>query len=195
MIKRISGAIFFVSLCLYRAFSICFLFWACGFFLFAYMVQGYDVPSDMVKTDGIIVFTGDMYRVEESIRLFNSQNPKPMLRISGVREDCIASIKGRSEKISSDNAKDTICNFALSAQWIEENNLHSVRIVTSNYHIPRCAIISMLFWPTGVTKVFHPVYQSALKGSLEQHLRTMFLEYNKLVASIILLLEYTMGVL
>lgn len=101
-------------------------------------------------TDAIIVFTGSGERIPEAIKLLNDGAAEKLL-ISGVGKttrtaellDSLAIgwrelLKMDLNKISLGyEATDTVGNANESESWVRKNKVESVRLVTSNYHMPR----------------------------------------------------------
>ena len=127
------------------------------------------VSRDERKTDAIIVLTGGKDRVIEGILLLK-QNYAPKIFISGVgKETTIAElleIQGLSEqeikklnlgKFSVGRAAvNTIGNAREAENWIRQNNIRSIRLVTSSYHMPR-ALLEFKKRMPGLVIIPHPV--------------------------------------
>ena len=125
--------------------------WLCGLILFENKINGYD-KDEQRKTDAIVVLTGGRNRIAESIRLLND-NLAEKLFISGVSDnvsikDIEAKVKihiNNPEKVELGyKAHDTIGNAREIKEWIEKNNITSVRLVTSNYQDHQLAKISII---------------------------------------------------
>ena len=108
-------------------------------------------PSDIVKSDAIIVLTGGSRRLEVGITLLENDKAA-LLFVSGVNEkvtrsDILNLLDGgkilESDKLFSCcitlgyTAEDTRGNAEESLQWARENSLSSIILVTSNYHMQR----------------------------------------------------------
>tara|TARA_B100000989_G_scaffold97400_2_gene70900 strand:+ start:4813 stop:5436 length:624 start_codon:yes stop_codon:yes gene_type:complete len=108
-------------------------------------------PSDIVKSDAIIVLTGGSRRLEVGITLLENDKAA-LLFVSGVNEkvtrsDILNLLDGgiilESDKLFSCcitlgyTAEDTRGNAEESLQWVRENSLSSIILVTSNYHMQR----------------------------------------------------------
>tara|TARA_B100000886_G_scaffold328452_1_gene276855 strand:- start:516 stop:1139 length:624 start_codon:yes stop_codon:yes gene_type:complete len=108
-------------------------------------------PSDIVKSDAIIVLTGGSRRLEVGITLLENDKAA-LLFVSGVNEKVTRSdilnlldvgIILESDKLFSCcitlgyTAEDTRGNAEESLQWVRENSLSSIILVTSNYHMQR----------------------------------------------------------
>jgi len=134
---------------------IIFAGWAVGFFYYIDSidkslaeVQAHD-PEINKKTDAIVVLTGGSERLSHGFyllkqgmadRLFISGVNKDvklveLLAISGYSKDEQQALGGRIELGYS--AADTIQNAQEIGAWVKKNNIRSIRLVTSNYHIRR----------------------------------------------------------
>lgn len=116
-----------------------------GFAVFAAAVMR-DKPAMEAKADGIIVLTGGDFRILEGGRLLSEHRAGRML-ISGVnaktnRDDLIrlSGLKPAMFDCCVDldyAAQDTVGNAEEARKWAVSNNLHSLIVVTSSYHMPR----------------------------------------------------------
>ncbi len=129
----------------------------CGLVVFPMIIQRMpisDMNPDMnQKTDGIVVFTGELEREKVGWRLYR-QGMAKKLHISGRYLGCPKLVY--PPNITIDFATTTKTNVLLTRRWIQANGLRSVRLVTSDYHMPRSWLLARHFWK-GVTVVPHPV--------------------------------------
>lgn len=97
------------------------------------------------KTDAIVVLTGGSGRVEEGLKLYQ-EGLSGRLLVSGVHKDVRASEilhlwKGPPIDVAGlaldPRATTTVENAVYSKEWIEENDIHSIRLITAYYHMPR----------------------------------------------------------
>ena len=118
--------------------------WFVGFCFFTKQIYSYPQDNES-KTEAIIVLTGGKNRITEAGKLYNRKLGDKLF-ISGVNEQVsLGQIERRNEiKLKSKSkvelgqkARDTIGNAEESVEWINQNHIDSVRLVTSNYHIPR----------------------------------------------------------
>ena len=121
-----------------------FVPWFCGFIWFGQKINDYN-DYDLKYTDAIVVLTGGRNRIAKAVKLMNN-NMAEHLFISGVEKHTSLNAIVKSLKISINNpdkvelrydATDTIGNAREIKDWVEKNNIKSVRLITSNYHIPR----------------------------------------------------------
>ena len=146
---------------------ICFLGWILGACFFAISIS-HDTPPSLEHTQGVVVFTGEKGRIEHALALYR-KGWSSFLHISGKRK------KGEiTPHISHDDALNTRENVEFTLAWIKKHRLSSVRLVTSDYHMPRCLSLARPVWPTKI--VPHPLHLS-----LNSATRTLkiFREYNK----------------
>lgn len=134
------------------------------------------------RTDAIVVLTGGARRLERGIDLLERGKAERML-VSGVERtvrpielatryrtdpelfDCCIDL-GRE-------AVDTRSNALETADWIERNDFKSVRLVTSDWHMPR-ARFELGRQTEGLT-----VLTDAIQSN--PSFRILFLEYNKYI--------------
>ena len=102
--------------------------------------------TNINNIDGIVVLTGDQFRIAKGIELLK-RNPNKKLLISGVNKN-INPVDIMKEFPSSINffqccidigkdAKNTFENIIETFEWMKSNEFTSIIIVTSDYHLPR----------------------------------------------------------
>ena len=118
-------------------------------------------------TDGIVVITGGQQRLDTGLRLLQIGAGKALL-VSGVGRGVNKSILAEELDLGAPamtllnccvtlefGASDTRGNALAASQWAAKNELQSLRLVTSNYHMPRAKHvftskmpdIELYFWP------------------------------------------------
>lgn len=165
-----------------------FVCWLAGLILFGLYIR--DLPvDDKQNTDAIIVLTGGRNRITEGINLLN-QKRAPVLFISGVSQDVkIGDLEQKLSIYADDEsqivlgykATNTIENASEVAEWIKQNDIKSVRLVTSNYHIPR-SIAELEAYHLPIQVIIHPVYSTYVKKDWWKHwgsFKLIATEYNK----------------
>jgi uncharacterized SAM-binding protein YcdF (DUF218 family) len=114
--------------------------WLVGLILFTHLIP--IAPQEiMKKTDGIVVFTGGDTRLAVALDFFQQQRGKYLL-ISGVNPDSTSSDTLKNLSLQSRitlgyEALDTVGNAEETAAWAHDNHIKSLRLITSNYHMPR----------------------------------------------------------
>ena len=113
-----------------------FLVWIIGFLVFANHINSYEIDTK-TKTDAIVVLTGGKNRISEGIKLLND-NMAEKLFISGVPTDISIQEIEEQAQIKADNenkiilgrkATNTIENASETIEWINENNIKSIRLI------------------------------------------------------------------
>ncbi|MDI2112348.1 YdcF family protein [Commensalibacter nepenthis] len=168
-----------------------FLVWGFGFIVFVIDTLTYN-PS-IPNAQGIVVLTGGAKRIENAIKLLQSNHGKYLL-ISGVPPtthlDDIERIlpfsltqHDRDHITLGHNATSTMGNAIETAAWAHYYHLDSLIIVTSSYHIRR-AIVEMQSLLENV-KLYPYVARNDKKETLSHlhSMRLLFLEYNKFLAA------------
>ena len=160
--------------------------WATGFVWFATALPG-PLPADAqgARTDAIVVPTGGAGRIERGLAILGSGLSGHML-ISGVDPEVKPgefaaqfSVPMRAMECCITlgyAAVDTRGNAVEISDWIKENNVRSVRLVTTDWHMWRAAGELRHVLPEDVRLV-----EDASPS--DPSLRTLFLEYHKLLAS------------
>lgn len=168
------------------AFGTVLVLWLVGWGWFAAHIAFIQPQNLDQTTDAIIVLTGGKHRIDTGIELLKTRKAKSLF-ISGVNKDVTV------EDLVTDrpvpccitlgyDATDTVENGSESAQWITDNNIQSIRLVTSNYHMVRAALIFHHNAPD--TKILmHPVEPDDFQPWGQKFWPTTFGEYNKTLAT------------
>lgn len=140
-------------------------------------------------SDAIIVLTGGKDRIETGLELF-SEGLAPELFITGVHDDVTQDeITARHKGVKllpsccivlGYKAGSTTENAAEAKEWIAGKNIKTIRLVTSNYHMPRAVVEFRAALP-GVKIIPHPIPQPDITPSDEKFWRMIFEEYHKTV--------------
>lgn len=160
--------------------------WLSGFFIFTNTLP---TKAELVKTDAVVVLTGGSLRVAEGFKLLQ-EKLADRLFISGVGNDVKLNelLKLYNQPYDMKNveigkkANNTIGNALETKAWSESNNISTIQLVTSNYHMPRSMLEFKRIMPN--IKIFpHPVTPLNLKKSnwwldLELDIK-LFSEYNR----------------
>ena len=172
-----------------------FMLWICGFCLFAYKINHIKTDTSQT-TDAIIVLTGGRNRIYEASKLFNDKRAK-YLFISVVSKDITLENIQNTQNIKiydfrnveiGYNADNTVENANETTDWINKNNIKSIRLVTSNYHIYR-SLIEFRNKLKNTEILPHPVYSEYIEKKWWTSWQTfslIFKEYNKLLCAYII---------
>lgn len=165
-----------------RALSLLFLVWALGFLWFVVFLPK---PSEGVTTDAVIALTGGPGRIARGLTVLDRGLANKML-VSGVDKEVrpqeFAAQFGVSPKTMACcvtlgfTAVDTRSNASETAKWVAQNEVRSLRLVTTDWHMRRAAGELDRTLPEHVT-----VIRDAVPS--QPDLGTLFLEYHKLIAS------------
>jgi len=145
-----------------------------------------DAPE--VRTDAIIVLTGGKNRIEEGVTLLR-QKRSDKLFISGVNKDTTLNdlLGGRTAPCCITlgyRAEDTIGNADEARSWVSENNIRSIRLVTSNYHMARARIEFDRAVPD-LTIYDHPIRNDDEDIARRSFLERTTREYIKLIGAFV----------
>lgn len=160
---------FFISLA-----SLFILLWVMGLIIFVGYVSLLaepEITAKLTPTDAVVVLTGGSERVSTGIELLKAHTAQK-LYISGVyqttsveqipgieildkgqRSCCV--VLGHIAGTTRGNAEET-------RAWVKQDNIHSLRLVTANYHMPRSMLMFQKAMP-GITIIPHPVAPDDVK--------------------------------
>lgn len=175
--------------------------WVCGFAAFLIWQAQAVVQEPGAKTDAILVLTGGTNRTHTGLMLLAAGQAEHLM-ISGVEpgvtlENLIAlyDFAGPIATILRNHccitlgqqATSTVENAIEAAPWIIENNLTTIRLVTSVYHIPRAMLMLREHaFDTPVTWVLHPVRPDGTSLTSLRHWLVMGREYLKLTVALLI---------
>ncbi|WP_284124255.1 YdcF family protein [Parerythrobacter aestuarii] len=167
---------------IWRGFLLVFVAWALGFMWFAVSLP---VPVAQGDTDAVIVPTGGAGRIPHGLEILDEKKARLML-VTGVDTDVRPAEFAAEFEVSMERmqccvalgfeALDTRGNAAETADWVARNKIKSLRLVTSDWHMRRASSELRRQLPTNIRIVEDAV-------ATEPSLFTLFLEYNKLLAS------------
>jgi uncharacterized SAM-binding protein YcdF (DUF218 family) len=166
-----------------RVLSFVFLVWVIGFLWFVVSLPR--PAEDAVSTDAVIVLTGGPGRIARGLDVLAGGQADKLL-VSGVdpevRPQEFAAEFGVSPRMMACcvtlgfAAVDTRSNASETAKWVAQNEVRSLRLVTTDWHMRRAAGELYRTLPATVTVVRDAVPSQPNMG-------TLFLEYHKLLAS------------
>ena len=162
--------------------SAVFLIWALGFLWFAVALPE---PAQKLKTDAVIVATGGAGRIARGLDVLE-QGLAPRMLVTGVDPEVRPGEFAAQFEVPQTLmaccislgfvAEDTRGNASETADWVERNEITSLRLVTTDWHMRRTAGELDRKLPDSVRVVRDAVPSSP-------SLPTLFLEYHKLIAS------------
>lgn len=165
-----------------RVLSVLFLGWVIGFLWFVVTMPG---PAGGDRTDAVIVPTGGAGRIAHGLEVLDKGLAKKML-VSGVDPEVKPGEFAAEFGVAPETmeccvtlgfaAVDTRSNAAETAKWVAQNEVRSLRLVTTDWHMRRTASELDRTLPDHVTVIRDAVPSQPDFG-------TLFLEYHKLLAS------------
>jgi uncharacterized SAM-binding protein YcdF (DUF218 family) len=172
------------------------LVWLVGLWRFAAAIPS-EVTAPERQTDAIVVLTGGSLRVEGGLRLLADGKAKKLF-ISGVYRGVDVTELLHVSRQSPDSvaccvvlghaADNTLGNARETAQWMESEGYHSLRLVTASYHMPRSMLEFTRAMPD-IEIVPNPVFPEFMQeGSWWQSRRSAALiasEYSKYLAAMV----------
>ena len=161
-----------------RALSAVLLLYLLGYAMFAVALPR---PADERPTDAIVVLTGGAKRIERGLDLMARNKAKRML-VSGVartvrQEELAAQYRADDSLFQccvdlGRMAVDTRSNAEEVARWMEKHKFRSMRLVTTDWHMPRARFELSRRLGGGISVVGDAVESNPSFSQL-------FIEYNK----------------
>lgn len=160
------------------------LLYAFGFLFFAVTLPG---PIGRAETDAVLVPTGGPGRIARGLEVLRDGDAGRMF-VSGVDPEVKSGEFAREFGVRAREmrccvtlgylAVDTRSNAGEAAQWMISNDVKTVRLVTTDWHMRRAAAELRHSMPETVTLLEDGVPSDPSLGQL-------FLEYNKLLAALV----------
>ena len=186
--------------------AICCISWSLGLVQFSTTIPK-EIANDSVRTDAIVVLTGGSERIATGVyllangladKLFISGVGAPVSPLDLIGEE-LESPHAIAAKITlGDMAEDTPGNALETRQWVANEKISSIRVVTAAYHMPRSLRELEYAMPETII-IPHPVFPIQVKEKWWRHPGTASLiagEYTKFLFSgarirVFRLLSYT----
>ncbi len=172
------------------------LLWLGGYLAFAAWVAGMKPDDASLPTDAVIVLTGGARRVNTGLELL-AKGHAPQLYISGVNtavslDDILSQWQSAPEEkraaacciILDHKARNTAQNASETKDWAKSENIRSLRLVTSSYHMPRAFLEFRSVLP-GVRIVPHPVVSIRTDLETGRFWTLTFIEYHKTILTLL----------
>ena len=170
-----------------RALALGILLWIAGFVAFVFLQPG--PAAEGTKTEGVVVLTGGPKRVARGAAVLEA-GLADRLFVSGVDRAVKPGEFQAAANISPKlfaccvelgfQADSTRSNAREVADWVEANNIRSLRLVTAGYHMPRARSELEAQLPEGVQVVSDGVNAGLPLGA-------MLMEYAKFQAAWLML--------
>lgn len=165
-----------------RLLAAIFLVYAFGFLGFAVTLPA---PAAKTQTDAVVVLTGGPGRIARGLDVLGKGEASEMF-VSGVDPEVTPAEFAQEFEVPTRTmnccvtlgqlAVDTRSNAGEVAQWLKEKDFDSIRLVTTDWHMARAYSEVAGSLPAGTS-----VIKDAVPS--QPDLATLFLEYNKLLAS------------
>lgn len=172
--------------------------WFGGFIYFLSLIPT-EYPIDehdaYKQAEAMVIFTGDNNRIGEGLELSNINNIKYIL-ISGVAlnsslNQIVDNYQNKAFYLNKlqielgKKATNTVGNIQETSEWVQKNQFHSLILVTSNYHVPRCEILfrkklqldTLIIYPT-----FSDTFDNQEWWKSSRSINLIFNEYHKYLA-------------
>lgn len=163
---------------IWRVSAFLVILWGLGFALF---MMSLGKPEEGRTTDAIVVLTGGNGRMDRGLTLMRLRAAKRML-VSGVdpkvrRSELAARYPDARDVFGccvdlGHEAIDTISNAQETAAWVREHHYRTVRLVTSDWHMPRARLELSYALGRDIELIGDPVATNPRFG-------TLLIEYHK----------------
>lgn len=164
-----------------RVVSLVVLVWLMGFVWFAVALPR---PHEGGRSDAVVVLTGGGGRIGRGLEALQKGWARQML-VSGVDREVRPAEFAAEYKVPPAlmaccvtlgfQSVDTRSNAKETARWIAQRRIHSVRLVTTDWHMRRASLELGALLPRDMELIRDAVPS-------QPSLRSLFLEYNKLLA-------------
>jgi uncharacterized SAM-binding protein YcdF (DUF218 family) len=166
-----------------RLFSLVLLAWILGFLWFALFLPR---PAGDTHTDGALALTGGPGRIARGMSVLRTGQAQRLL-VSGVDTEVTPAQFAREYGVVPAllaccvtlgyDSFDTRSNAREASGWIARHNLHSVRLITTDWHMRRAAFDLRVAAPHNLIIV---------EDAVPSHpsMKVLFIEYHKLLARI-----------
>lgn len=168
-----------------RLLSLILICWALGFVWFSVFLP--QPVIEPVRSDGVVALTGAGGRIPHALNVVRKGRAK-LLLVSGVDREVRPREFAAEFKVPAPmmaccvtlgyDAVDTRSNAIETIRWIKDNKLRSIRLVTTDWHMRRAAFDLAEQAPSSLI-----IIRDAVPS--QPSFRTLFIEYNKLVARLI----------
>jgi uncharacterized SAM-binding protein YcdF (DUF218 family) len=134
---------------------------------------------DNLHTDAIVVFTGSHDRIVKGYDLYNAQHSM-WLMVSGYDYRPSANVLNVDEPSYYDRvvidllARNTIENAQNVADWAINNNIKTIRLVTSDYHMARSYFELKRLLPNGIDLYADPVLDGRKSRKIDSEENRLF---------------------
>ncbi|MGB8842067.1 MAG: YdcF family protein [Aliidongia sp.] len=171
--------------------------WLAGFVWFVRGVEQPVADPDSI-TDAVVVLTGGKMRLENGLALLAGGRAGKLF-VSGVHQgiDIDAMLRQMPHAprglecciVLGHMADNTHGNALETAGWLRAEGLHSIRLVTANYHMPRALLEFRRALPPGIRIIPHPVFPDGAEPdnlwSLRGTARLIIIEYVKYLGALV----------
>jgi len=172
---------------------ICLSLWFLGAVHYYRIIHSYP-KTGSAHTNAIVVLTGGSGRLSSGAKLL-MKNETAHLFVTGVnavttKQDLKNFIALNNKQLNSSvtlgyEAQDTEGNAKETKQWILQNNITSIALVTAHYHMPRTLIeFRNILKGVDITPVAVKPDLFRSKGHVFKKIQVLFLEYNKFLLAL-----------
>ncbi len=164
-----------------------FIVWFGGYLGFLSNMQP-SYESSPAKVDAIVVLTGGQGRITTGLNLLSQKLAKNLF-ISGVHEsvkktEILSMWDGKAPLPKccitlGYEAKTTITNATEVKEWVKKNNIRSIILITSDYHMSRALLEFEYIMP--LIQIHPHMVTQEIDFSNQSFWKNSWIEYNKLL--------------
>lgn len=154
--------------------------WIGGYASFVVQIKYQPIAQPHAKTDAIVVLTGGQRRIQTGLSLFSNglsknlfitgvHNAVKKTDITNISDCCI---------ILGHKATTTIGNASETKEWVKQESVKSIRLVTSAYHMKR-ALLEFKHAIPNIEIIPHPIQENDNQFLNTKLWKITFSEYNK----------------
>ena len=154
---------------------------------FAY--KTFSLEGRDIKTDAIVVLAGGRGRIDEGVRLYREGQARWLFLVGvdpSVRKGDLYRAWGRDQTadgvILENASRNTLENALYARELILKNQISSIKLITSRYHMKRATLFFRAVLPPDIAIYPHPVDSRNLVAAWWSHggsFRLLFSEFYK----------------
>lgn len=159
---------------LWAVLALCTL-WGVGFLVYLVSIFNATPPNPLPPADGIVALTGGDDRISEALVLL-ARHEAPLMLISGAAKGTYLGDFTNDDRLAATDYADDITvghiattthqNGLETAIWAKAHHMHSLVVVTADYHMPRAMLEIRRALPQ-VRLIPYPVRPPAMRDGLK----------------------------
>ena len=145
----------------------------------------FSLKSKTVTTDAVVVLAGGKGRIEEGVHLYRAGGGSTLYLIGvdpSVRKRDLVREQPGEQIVLENVSSNTLQNALYARDLLARNNVRSLQLITSRYHMPRARLIFRNVLPKDIAMYPHPVDSRNFKEEWWRYagsFRLLFTEFYK----------------